>query len=314
MILHNFNLDSMKTIKYIKSLFILMALVFMGCQENDYSFGDIITPSNIQITAEIVGADTSNPNGDGSGVVNFTATADNAVSYKYVFNGVETVSLSGKSTISFSTIGLNTYTVTVVASGTAGVSSSKTIQVEVLSTYSPPEELISKLYGFDPANPNAVSSRTWKIQSAKPGHFGLGPVAGSVPTEWYGAGPGEKADVGMYDDRFIFSSDGTYQHVTNGDVFGRDPHIVNDLGANTSGAVEGADILNFAYADYTGSFTLTAPGGVETISLSDKGFIGYYTGGNHSYEIFDRGTPNEMILRTTDAASDFDWWFILVLE
>ena len=177
-----------------------------------------------------------------------------------------------------------------------------------------PKELISKLYGFDPANPNAVSSRTWKIQSAKPGHFGLGPVAGSFPTEWYGAGPGEKADVGMYDDRFIFSSDGTYQHVTNGDVFGRDPHIVNDLGANTSGAVDGADILNFAYADYTGSFTLTAPGGVETISLSDKGFIGYYTGGNHSYEIFDRGTPNEMILRTTDAASDFDWWFILVLE
>lgn len=303
--------------KNIKNLYIvlfsLMAITY-GCQENDYSFGDIITPSNIQITAEIVGADANNPNGDGSGVVNFTTTADNAVSYKYVFDGVETVSLSGKNTISFSTIGLNTYTVTVVASGTAGVSSSKTIQVDVLSTYSPPEELISKLYGFDPANPNAVTSRTWKIQSAKPGHFGLGPVGGSVPTEWYGAGPDEKAGVGMYDDRFIFSSDGTFQHVTNGDVFGRDPHIVNDLGANTSGTVDGADVLNFAYADYTESFTLTAPGGVETISLSGIGFIGYYTGGSHSYEIFDRGTPNEMIIRTTDAASDFDWWFIIVLE
>ncbi|MEN8777007.1 MAG: glucan endo-1,3-beta-D-glucosidase, partial [Polaribacter sp.] len=60
--------------KNIKNLYIvlfsLMAITY-GCQENDYSFGDIITPSNIQITAEIVGADTSNPNGDGSGVVNF---------------------------------------------------------------------------------------------------------------------------------------------------------------------------------------------------------------------------------------------------
>ncbi|WP_439129395.1 PKD domain-containing protein [Polaribacter sp.] len=294
-------------------LFSLTAL-FYGCQENDYSFGEIITPSNIQVTAEIVGADANNPNGDGSGVVNFTATADNAVSYKYVFNGVETVSLSGKNTISFSTIGLNTYTVTVVASGTAGVSSSKTIQVEVLSTYSPPVELISKLYGFDPANPNAVTSRTWKIQSAKPGHFGLGPIGGSVPTEWYGAGPDEKAGVGMYDDRFIFSSDGTFQHVTNGDVFGRDPLIVNDLGANTSGTLDGADVLNFAYSDYTESFTLTAPGGIETISLSGIGFIGYYTGGNHTYQIFDRDTPNEMIIRTTDGNSEFDWWFIIVLE
>lgn len=304
----------MKKMKKLSIILFSLTALFYGCQENDYSFGEIITPSNIQVTAEIVGADANNPNGDGSGVVNFTATADNAVSYKYVFNGVETVSLSGKNTISFSTIGLNTYTVTVVASGTAGVSSSKTIQVEVLSTYSPPVELISKLYGFDPANPNAVTSRTWKIQSAKPGHFGLGPIGGSVPTEWYGAGPDEKAGVGMYDDRFIFSSDGTFQHVTNGDVFGRDPLIVNDLGANTSGTLDGADVLNFAYADYTESFTLTAPGGIETISLSGIGFIGYYTGGNHTYQIFDRDTPNEMIIRTTDGNSEFDWWFIIVLE
>lgn len=291
-----------------------MLTLFYSCQENDYSFGEIITPSNIQITAEIVGLDANNPNGDGSGVVNFTATADNAVSYKYVFNGVETVSLSGKNTISFSKVGLHNYTVTVVASGTAGVSSSKTIQVEVLSTYAPPVELISKLYGFDPANPNAVTSRTWKIQSAKPKHFGLGPVGGTVPAEYYGAGPEEKAGVGMYDDRFTFSSDGTFTYITNGDIFGRDPHIVNDLGANTAGTVDGADVLNFAYADYTESYTLTAPGGIETISLTGLGFIGYYTGGNHSYEIFDRDTPNEMVIKTTDGNGEFDWWFTIVLE
>ena len=307
-------IHTMKKIKYIKALFFFVILIFTGCQENEYSFGEIVTPSNIQITAEIVGADAANPNGDGSGVVNFSATADQAVSFKYVFDGTEIVALSGKTSISFSKLGLNKYTVTVVASGTAGLTASKSIQVEVLSTYSPPNDLTAKLFGFDPASPNAVTSRTWKIQSSKPGHFGLGPVGGSTPVEWYGAGPNEKATVGMYDDRFVFSSDGTFQHITNGDVFGRDPHIVNDLGANTDGTVDGADILNYVYPDYTGSYTLTAPGGIETISLSGNGFIGYYTGGNHKYEIFDRGTPNEMVLRTTDADASFDWWFIIVLE
>ncbi|TXD51928.1 MULTISPECIES: glucan endo-1,3-beta-D-glucosidase [unclassified Polaribacter] len=304
----------MKIAKYLKATFLLAVLAFLGCQENDYTFGEIIAPSNIQITAEIVGADDANPNGDGSGVVNFKATADNTISYKYVFDGVETVALSGETSISFSSLGLNSYTITVVAAGTAGVSSTKSIQVDVLSTYAPPEALISKLYGYDPATPNAVTSRTWKIQSVKAGHFGLGPIGGSTPTEWYSAGIEEKAGVGMYDDRFVFSSDGTFTYVTNGDIFGRSPHIVNDLGPNTAGSANGADIENYAFADYTESYTLTAPGGVEIISLSGNAFIGYYSGGNHQYEIFERETPNEMIVRTTDGTPEFDWWFIIVSE
>jgi hypothetical protein len=304
----------MKFYTYTKIALFSAFLVLLGCQEDDYTFGEIIAPSNIQVTAEIVGADDANPNGDGTGVVNFTATADNAVSFKYVFDGAETVALSGETSISFSSLGLNTYTVTVVASGTAGISSTKSIQVDVLSTYAPPVELISKLYGFNAADPAAVTSRTWRVQSAKPGHFGLGPVGGSTPTEWYSAGVEEKASVGMYDDRFIFSSDGSFTHVTNGDVFGRDPFIVNDLGPNTAGSVNGADIENFAFEGYTESYTLTAPGGVETISLSGNAFIGYYTGGNHQYEIFQRDTPNEIIVKTTDGTPEFDWWFILVVE
>ena len=304
----------MKITKYIKASFYLIALVFIGCQENDYNFGEIIAPSNIQITVEIVGADADNPNGDGSGVVNFAASADNAVSYKYVFNGTEVVALSGKTSISFSSIGLNKYTVTVVASGTAGVSSSKAVQVDVLSTYAAPTDLKEKLFGFDVADPTAVKTRSWKIQSAKPGHFGLGPVGGSVPTEWYGAGVDEKVGLGMYDDRFVFSSDGTFIHTTNGTIFGRTPYIVNDLGSNTTGNVNGPEIENYVYNDYTESYTLTAPGGIETISVSGNGFIGYYTGGNHQYQIFDRGVPNEMILRTTDGNAEFDWWFIIILE
>lgn len=304
----------MNKIKFNLVIVVATIITFMGCQENDYSFGEIIAPSNIEITAEIVGADANNPNGDGSGAVNFKATADNAVSFKFVNEGSEIVALSGETSMIFSKLGLNTYTVTVVVSGTAGVSSSKSIQVDVLATYSPPDDLKSKLFGFDPANPTAVTSRTWKVQAAKPGHFGLGPVGGTTPTEWYGAGPDEKVGLGMYDDRYIFSSDGTFLHVTNGDIFGRNPYIVNDLGPNASGNINGADIENYVFADYTESFFLTAPAGVETINFTGKAFIGYYTGGNHQYQIFDRGVANEMLLRTTDAGSQFDWWFIIVIE
>ena len=250
-------------------------LTFTSCQEEDYSFGDIVAPSDIEITAEIIGADANNPNGDGSGEVLFKVTANNALSYKFIYDGTEYLALSGEQKIIFSSLGLNTYTVTAVASGTGGVTSSKSMQIDVLATYSPPDDLQTKLFGFDPANPTATTSRTWKVKSTKNAHFGLGPVGGSIPAEWYGAGPNEKDGVGMYDDRFIFSSDGTFTHLTNGDIFGRDPLIVNDLGPNTSGSVNGADIENYAYADYTGSFSLTAPGGVETINLSDNAFIGY---------------------------------------
>ncbi|MEQ6124325.1 glucan endo-1,3-beta-D-glucosidase [Pseudotenacibaculum sp. MALMAid0570] len=307
----------MKKFKYIIGLILLTSIVLVGCQDEDQEFGDIIAPSNIQITAVIEGADAANPNGDGSGVVHFTATANNAVSYTFVYNGSETSAPSGRHTYNFAILGLNTYTVTVVASGTAGVTSSASIQVEVLSTYSPPADLTDKLHGG--------TSKTWRIKSEKPGHFGLGPVGGTVPTEWYGAGIDEKAGVGMYDDRYVFNADGTFMHITDstndaggndptGTIFGRDPLIYDDLGNSGAGTIDGADVLNFPFDDYSGSWALTAPNGVETINLTGSSFIGYYTSGNHQYQIFDRSLPNEMLLRTTDGNGQFDWWFIITTD
>jgi hypothetical protein len=45
---------------------------------------DLGAPTSLKVTAEIVGKTTAKPNGDGSGKVNFTSTADNAISYKYI--------------------------------------------------------------------------------------------------------------------------------------------------------------------------------------------------------------------------------------
>ena len=52
--------------------------VFVGCEidsfaeEDEYSFGDITAPTNVQVSAAIVGKDADNPNGDGSGEVNLS--------------------------------------------------------------------------------------------------------------------------------------------------------------------------------------------------------------------------------------------------
>lgn len=291
----------MKNLKYILGVFI--ALLVFACQDDDVELGELIAPSNIQISVDIVGADAANPNGDGSGSVNFTATADNVTAIHFVIQNVTKLAKGGSVSHDFTVLGLNTYPVTVIAYGTGGVSTTKTIEVEVLSLYSPPADLLTML--------TSNSSRVWRIKAEAKPHFGLGPVNGTTPFEWYSAGANDKDGFGMYDDRYTFNVDGTFTHVTNGGVFGRDP-LINELGGS-GGTVDGADVLNYNFDGYTAQWSLTAPGGVETLSLTGLAFVGYYTGGNHQYIIFSR-SENEMTLTTTDGNNEFNWWFTLVPE
>jgi hypothetical protein len=285
------------------SLFILTS-----CEEETYEFGAIVAPSNIQVTTTIKGLDATNPNGDGSGEVTYSVVADNAISYKFIYNGSETIAADGNHTYTFSTTGTHTYTVIAQAIGTGGIVSSSAVQSEVLVLYEPPAELLETLFGTG-------GTKTWRIKAESGGHFGLGPVGGTSGPEWFAAGANDKVDTGMYDDRYVFNrAAGTFTHLVGADgtVFGRETPMVADLGP-TSEDPNGADIENYPYADYSENMTLSAPGGKETISLTGLGFIGYYTGGSHQYQIESR-TANEIVLRTTDAASEFDWWFTLVSE
>jgi len=303
---------------------ILGALVVVcclaSCQEDDPSFGNVVTPTNLVVTAEIVGQNAENPYGDGSGEVNLFASADNASSFRFLGSGFQQDTANGQAMVAFSDQGIHTYQVTVLAYGTGGVSSSATIEVEVQVNYSPPIDLLQKLVGD--------GTKTWRIKSEKDKHFGLGPPGGNVNCEWYGAQPEEKSEVGMYDDRYVFSmnletmSDRVFTHITNntnGDtpdpdsdtVFGRDGFVQDLNGACPACELQGADVLNYPYSDYTSSWQITAPGGVETIMLPGTSFIGYYTGGNHQYRIFDRSIPNELVLATLDGNGEFTWWFTI---
>lgn len=300
--------------KNIIGCFSVIAMLWLtGCEKEEYEFGEMVAPSNLSITAEIEGQDANNPYGDGSGNVHFKATADNTITFEYVYNGSKRLVPSGETTYGFGVTGINTYTVTVVARGVAGVVTTETIEVEVLALYSPPADLLTMLTND--------SSRTWRIKSEAGGHFGLGPVGGGF-NEWYAANAFDKEGTGMYDDRYVFNIDGTFTHVTNGinDGGGNDPSgtifgrasMVPELGV-TGGTQNGDDLENVPYDDYNESWSLSAPGGVETISLTGLGFLGYYTGGDHTYKIESR-SANEMTLRTTDGNNEFDWGFILIAE
>lgn len=301
----------MKNFKYILIL-IFSLTIFSGCQEDDLTIGDLISPSNLEITVTYLD-DTNNDGsyeetaapGLGSGLVKFSATANNASSYHFVIQGATKLQTDGFVEHNFTVLGENTYSVTVIAYGTGGLSASRTIEVDVLALYEPPEDLLQMLY--------ANGTRTWKIADDIDRHFGLGPLGGVTPFEWYGAAAGEKAHTGMYDDRYIFNEDGTMTHDTGADgwVFGREV-LIDELGG-TGGEAEGADIIQYEYGGHTVNWSITAPGGVETINLTDLGFFGYYVGGDHKYIIHSR-SDNEMIVKTDDGNGQFTWWFRLIPE
>ena len=95
----------MKNLKYLSILFLIL-FSLSGCEEDDYELGPINSPSNLQVSVDIVGADDLNPYGDGSGVVNFAATANNASSYEFIINGESAgVTSSGILQRIFSTVG-----------------------------------------------------------------------------------------------------------------------------------------------------------------------------------------------------------------
>ncbi|MDB2631036.1 hypothetical protein N9Y36_04970, partial [Ulvibacter sp.] len=64
--------------KYIYIIGILLLTVVLGCQEDDFEFGDIVTPTNLQVDISI--AD------DNSGNVTLIPTADNAINFHVIFS------------------------------------------------------------------------------------------------------------------------------------------------------------------------------------------------------------------------------------
>lgn len=291
--------------KYFSKLLLLSFIaVLIGCQEDDFSFGEISAPTNLTIDFDIEGQSTDFPNGDGSGLVTFTASAENAISYKYIFSdGTNQLSPTGTFLKRFSQNGVFSYEVTVIASGRGGVATSKTINVTVFSDFSD-DDAVQFLTGG--------TSKNWYFAANEAAHLGVGPNSNDATQNyfplWYGAAPFEKAgspnSICLYENEMVFSLENgqiKFEQNNGGRTF------FNVAFQSVTGGTANED---FCYDYNTGgqktvqlspSNSFVVQNGVPNqtrgtqMDFSDGGFMGYYIG-TTTYEIMSI-TDNRMVVR-----------------
>ena len=288
-------------IKNIAGILFFLLITVSSCTKEDKTFGDLTAPSTPVIDVQVVGKTTTAPYGDSSGKVLINITSANAINYKVSFGDGFSDSLSTKSqwTYSYGHVFLKSYTITVTATGkggTASISSSATFSV--YRKYNPNPELVTMLTGD--------ASKTWMIDSATAGNIGVGPIT-TFSSDWYNAGPNEKAGLGMYDDEFTFTkSTTTFAHKTNSSLFGHKENL-KDFDASLTGSGD-FTLLGASAANYTESYSYDGVGATEYIVLGGKGHMGLYVGG-HKFQVLSR-TATNMYLRCV--GTDGNAWYVKI--
>ena len=103
----------------------VMLLSFLSCStsSSDNEVNEPNIPTNLSISGVKLGANGNNPNGDGSGVVDFTITATNATYYRVLINN-ETLELTQNTfSYTFTQNGTNNYSIIVSAYNSVGFTS-----------------------------------------------------------------------------------------------------------------------------------------------------------------------------------------------
>ena len=305
-----------KNIKQLFSIFMLLLLI-NSCKEKDYVLGDLTAPQNLVITAAIVGQDGTHPNGDGSGNVNISITANNALSYSIDYGTGSTISLvnlpTGTTSKKYTKLGTNTYRITAVVYGKGGTSSTITKDIIVRSDFTPDPTIVSNLTGG--------TSKIWAVDPSVPGQFGVGPWSStSITPEWWSASVNEKVGCCncFYTAHFTFTknSNGTFSlAVTTPDgAFTKTGSLTGLPGIPSSGGE-----ACYAYGGGSGAFSFipastglaaSTPSTQTSILLgSTSTFIGYGALQNE-YEIMVL-TPTYMYLRVQGTETGNAWYLKL---
>ncbi|MEN9322972.1 MAG: hypothetical protein RL699_752 [Bacteroidota bacterium] len=290
-----------------KLLVALSLFTLVNCQESELGFGNIDQPSNLQVEVTVQGQDAAHPNGDGSGLVTLTASADHAISYKYMFSdGTEKNQPSGIFQKRFTTPGLHTYLVTVLASGRGGVTTNTTVEVTVLFNFTD-DEAVDYLTGG--------TSKVWYWSASERGHLGAGLNSTDNTTNfypnYYESDPWNQFTTCLYDDELIFSKEGNslkYELKNYGTTL-INREFLSIVGQPNShqyvdacNLYSGPEVTGVKNVTLTPSETLANPSEKRgtMMTFSDGGFMGFYVG-QSSYEIMSI-TPTRMVVRTVQEA------------
>jgi len=290
----------------------------VNCQEDNSAFGTLSAPTNLDVTVEIVGKTAELPNGDGSGTVKFTSTADDAISYKYIYgDGVTDNSPGGIAEHGFTTVGVNTYTVTVIAYGKGGVATNATVDVTVFSNFSD-EKSTQLLTG------GTTTGKKWYLAASEKGHLGVGQNDGDATknyfANYYQAEPFEKSATCFYDGDYTFA-------LVNGKIEYKQDNKGNTFFHNSyksvAGGTNGGDDACLAYSTagtkivaLSPSTSVVSKNPEETrvttgtiMNFSDGGFMGYYAGATQ-YEILSI-TENRMTVRLVQGNNVALAWYLV---
>jgi PKD repeat protein len=131
---HKYLFKSSVFFSVLISAFILISC--SGDSGNGNGGGSATTPSNLVVSAVVAGTNAQNPNGDGSGTVNFSISATNATSYKILLGNGETKEFTdGNFTYTYTASGTYTYVIYVSAYNSGKfVSASTSITIYIAPT------------------------------------------------------------------------------------------------------------------------------------------------------------------------------------
>ncbi len=311
--------------KAFKLVFVsLLALTFVGCQEEEPILEIIVVPSNLSVSTEV--------STDGSGIVVFTATADDVLTYTFKFSdGDVQVSPNGTVTKRFTLVGLNTYDYSVVASGTGGVSSSASFQVSVESDFSD-FEAMELLTGGDLNEDGEVvtaASKTWYLAAVEPGHLGVGATLAFLPDQFwfpafFSASPfekcGEEISACFCDDELTFSLNATgnqltYEQDNKGATFfnvGHQDVVGGDAGEDACFDFDTSGVSSVSLAPTTVDWSQVPDPAFNSrgtvMNFTNDGFMGYYIS-TSTYEILEI-TSTTMHVRAIDGNDSNLAWYL----
>lgn len=284
----------MKTLNY---LFVAaLMLGFLSCEREDPQLG--LPPS------EADAAFTSTPTVANVNIIDFTASNPAVNAVWDLGNGITGTGIDITGT--YPTAGTYTVTLTIF---TSGGSASTTQDIVIDNT--DPTLLDSPIFNALTGGPSGPGSKTWVIDSASATHFGVGPdpigAAGDFP-EYYAAAPNDKAGVGLYDDRYVFTlTDFKFDMVTNGEVY-----VHNTLAGDFPGSYENGGDFTAPYTDRLGESWSVVEGADSTLTVSGTSFLGMYTG-VRDYRIL-KVSDTALWLQYAHHAGGLLWYLRLVPE
>jgi len=289
-------------IKLTGLLSLAILVGFSSCKKEEYSFGELKTPTNLNLTTAIAGLNVSNPAGNGTGNVTVTVTAEKAISYRINYgDGITEMVPSGNITHRYTNPGTNNYTIIVNAVGTGGITSTISRTIRVFVDFEIPTDILNTFTNG--------SSRTFITDKDAVGHFGVGPADGFGPS-YYAAGPNTR-EACAYDDQITFTKDPLNRILmtinNNGSSF--------SIGASTSfygvsggdGCYAGISTTGTRQLAFMAATSASTPAQSTRIQfmVPGNGIINFGTGGT-VYEILGI-TPTTIHLR--NIGSDGNSWY-----